>query len=104
MEYKPPFSMNDNIINLLAKTSELVGQVSVLHKDNMSLKSRRENRIKTIHSSLAIEHNSLSLEQVTAVLNGRRILGAPQEIKEVQNEYEAYEIMLLLNPMILKIY
>lgn len=67
MEYKPPFSINDDIINLLAKTSELVGQVSILHKSS-SLKLRRENRIKTIHSSLAIEHNSLSLEQVTAVI------------------------------------
>ena len=76
MEYKPPFSINDDIINLLAKTSELVGQVSILHKSS-SLKLRRENRIKTIHSSLAIEHNSLSLEQVTAVINGKRILGAP---------------------------
>lgn len=99
MEYKPPFNINDNIINLLAKVSELVGQVSVLHKDSISPKLRRENRIKTIHSSLAIEHNSLSLEQVTAVLNGKRILGAPQEIKEVQNAYEAYEIMLSLNPL-----
>ena len=72
MEYKPPFSINDDIINLLAKTSELVGQVSILHKSS-SLKLRRENRIKTIHSSLAIEHNSLSLEQVTAVINGKRI-------------------------------
>lgn len=98
MKYKPPFSINDNIINLLAKVSELVGQVSVLHKDSISPKLRRENRIKTIHSSLAIEHNSLSLEQVTAVLNGKRILGALQEIKEVQNAYEAYEIMLSLNP------
>ena len=68
MEYKPPFSINDDIINLLAKTSELVGQVSILHKSS-SLKLRRENRIKTIHSSLAIEHNSLSLEQVTAVVS-----------------------------------
>lgn len=99
MEYKPPFSINDNIINLLAKISELVGQVSVLHKDSISPKLRRENRIKTIHSSLAIEHNSLSLEQVTAVISGKRILGAPQEIKEVQNAYEAYEIMLSLNPL-----
>ncbi|MGN0162801.1 MAG: Fic family protein [Candidatus Ornithomonoglobus sp.] len=99
MEYKPLFTINDNIINLLAQVSELVGQVSVLHKDSISPRLRRENRIKTIHSSLAIEHNSLSLEQVTAVLNGKRILGAPQEIKEVQNAYEAYELMLSLNPL-----
>ena len=59
---------------------------------------RRENRIRTIHSSLAIEHNSLSLEQVTAILDGKRVLGNPNEIKEVQNAYEAYELMLQLNP------
>lgn len=99
MKYTPPFEINDRIITLLAQISELVGQVSVLHKDSINPKLRRENRIKTIHSSLAIEHNSLSLEQVTAVLNGKRILGSPLEIKEVQNAYEAYNIMLTLNPL-----
>ena len=65
MEYKPPFSINDDIINLLAKTSELVGQVSILHKSS-SLKLRRENRIKTIHSSLAIAPK-IRLPFITAV-------------------------------------
>lgn len=64
----------------------------------MSPHLRRENRIRTIHSSLAIEHNSLSLDQVTAILDGKRVLGNPNEIKEVQNAYEAYEMMLRLNP------
>ena len=72
MEYKPPFSINDDIINLLAKTSELVGQVSILHKSS-SLKLRRENRIKTIHSSLAIEHNSfLCYKTYTYICIGKR--------------------------------
>lgn len=99
MKYEPPFTITGNIINLLAKISELIGKVSILHKDSISPKLRRENRIKTIHSSLAIEHNTLSVEQVTAVIDGKRVLGAPQEIKEVQNAYEAYEIMLSLNPL-----
>lgn len=99
MKYEPPFTITGNIINLLAKISELIGKVSMLHKDSISPKLRRENRIKTIHSSLAIEHNTLSVEQVTAVIDGKRVLGAPQEIKEVQNAYEAYEIMLSLNPL-----
>ena len=99
MKYEPPFTITGNIINLLAKISELTGKVSILHKDSISPKLRRENRIKTIHSSLAIEHNTLSLEQVTAVIDGKRVLGAPQEIKEVQNAYETYEIMLSLNPL-----
>ena len=99
MEYKPPFTVNDKIINLLADVSELTGKVSILHKDKLSPMLRRENRIKTIHSSLAIEHNSLSLEQVTAVIDGKRVLGMPTEIKEVQNACEAYELMLSLDPL-----
>ena len=59
---------------------------------------KKENRIRTIHSSLAIEQNSLSLEQVTAILDGKRILGNPNEIREVKNAYDTYELMLSLNP------
>lgn len=59
---------------------------------------RKENRIKTIHSSLAIENNSLSLEQITAIINGKRVLGNPNEIKEVKNSIQAYDLLLSLNP------
>ncbi len=52
---------------------------------------RRENRIRTIQASLAIENNSLSLEQVTALLDGKRVLGQPREIQEVRNAFVAYE-------------
>lgn len=97
-EYKPPFHMTDRTITLLAEISEQVGRITVLQEGNMSPHLRRENRIRTIHSSLAIEHNSLSLDQVTAILDGKRVLGNPNEIKEVQNAYEAYEMMLSLNP------
>ncbi len=97
-EYKPPFHMTDRTITLLAEISEQVGRITVLQEGIMSPHLRRENRIRTIHSSLAIEHNSLSLDQVTAILDGKRVLGNPNEIKEVQNAYEAYEMMLRLNP------
>lgn len=97
-EYKPPFHMTDRTVTLLAEISEQVGRITVLQEGNMSLHLRRENRIRTIHSSLAIEHNSLSLDQVTAILDGKRVLGNPNEIKEVQNAYQAYEMMLRLNP------
>lgn len=70
--YKPPFHMTDNITNLVAAISEQVGRITVLSNGNLNPHLRRENRIKTIHSSLAIEHNSLSLEQVTAILNGKK--------------------------------
>ena len=97
-DYKPPFHMTDKMTSLIADISEQVGRITVLQEGISSPHLRRENRIRTIHSSLAIEHNSLSLEQVTAILDGKRVLGNPNEIKEVQNAYEAYDLMLQLNP------
>ena len=97
-DYKPPFHMTEKMTFLIAEISEQVGRITVLQEGTVNPHLRRENRIRTIHSSLAIEHNSLSLEQVTAILDGKRILGNPNEIKEVQNAYEAYELMLRLNP------
>lgn len=96
--YKPPFHMTDKMTSLIAEISEQVGRITVLQEEAISPHLRRENRIRTIHSSLAIEHNSLSLEQVTAILDGKRVLGNPNEIKEVLNAYEAYELLLRLNP------
>ena len=87
---------------LIAEISEQVGRIAVLQEGTISPHLRKGNRIRTIHSSLAIEHNSLSLEQVTAILDGKRVLGNPNEIKEVQNAYEAYEMMLSLDPSSVK--
>ncbi len=101
-KYEPPFQMTDEIMNLVAEISEQIGRVTVLSHGNLNPHLRKENRIKTIHSSLAIEQNSLSLEQVTAILNGKRILGNPNEIKEVTNAYATYELMLTLNPLSVK--
>ena len=97
-EYKPPFHMTDRITNLVAAISEQVGRITVLSHGKLNPHLRKENRIRTIHSSLAIEQNSLSLEQVTAILDGKRILGNPNEIREVKNAYETYELMLSLDP------
>lgn len=97
-KYQPPFHMTDKIINLTAAISEQLGQIKILSKGSITPHLRKENRIRTIHSSLAIEHNSLSSEQVTAILEGKRILGNPVEIREVKNAYTAYEMMLTLDP------
>ena len=97
-DYNPPFHITDEITNLVAAISEQIGRITVLSHGNLNPRLRRENRIKTIHSSLAIEHNSLSLEQVTAILDGKRILGNPNEIQEVKNAYDAYEMLLALDP------
>lgn len=96
--YSPPFQMTDEIMNLVAEISELVGIVSVDGQFTPDPKLRRENRIKSIYSSLAIEQNTLSLDQVTAVIDGKRVLGPPKDIREVQNAYEAYERLSELDP------
>ncbi len=62
------------------------------------MKLRKENRIKSIHSSLAIENNSLTEKQVTDIINGKRVLGDPKEIREVKNAYDTYEEILTLDP------
>ena len=97
-QYQPPFHMTDDIVMLLTEISEQIGRISVLH-GTVNPRLRRANRIRTIHASLAIEQNTLSLGQVTAIVRGRRVLGNPNEIKECQNAYEAYEMMLRLDPL-----
>lgn len=89
--YQPPFSITANILNTVAEISELLGRWSATNQGELSPQLRRENRIRTIQASLAIEHNSLSLEQVTAILDGKRVLGLPREIQEVRNAFAAYE-------------
>lgn len=97
-KYQHQFHMTDKITNLTADICELLGQIKILSNGKFSPYLRKENRIRTIHSSLAIEYNSLSLEQVTAIIDGKRILGNPVEIKEVKNAYTTYEMMLTLDP------
>ena len=92
--YTPPFTITDEILRLVSEISERVGELNVVLGERMpSPMLRKENQIKTIHSSLAIEHNSLSLQQVTDVINGKYVLGAPNEIQEVKNALQAYQLM-----------
>lgn len=96
--YIPPFTVTDEMTSLVIEIAETLGRMSVNDKDIPTPTLRKENRIKTIHSSLAIENNSLSLEQITAIIEGKRVLGPPNEILEVMNANEAYNILFELNP------
>ena len=96
--YNPPYTITNKIVALIAEISELIGHITVTSGLNNNPKLRRDNRIKTIQASLAIENNTLTVEQITALLNGKRILGTPAEIKEVKNAYEVYEQLLTFNP------
>ena len=84
------------MLNDMVEISSLIGQLQVQQERNLAL--RRESRIQSIQSSLAIENNSLTLEQVTAILDGKRVLGPPEEIQEVKNAYQAYEEILAYDP------
>ncbi len=96
--HKPPFEITSKIIELISDISEKIGEINYLENSPYHIQLRRENRIKTIHSSLAIENNSLSLEQITTLVNGKHILGSPNEIKEVTNSIQTYDLLLSLNP------
>ncbi len=76
-----------------------IGSITALMQDDAPNPIlRKENRIKTIQSSLAIENNSLTIDQVTAIMEGKRVLGAPNEIQEVKNAIDAYHLMQQINP------
>ncbi len=91
--YQPPLTLTLAMLALLAEISEQVGRLSARHEAALTPQLRRGNRIRTIQASLAIENNTLSVEQVTAVLEGKRVLGLPREIQEVRNAFAAYEAM-----------
>ena len=86
------------MIDYVAEIAELVGNLNVTNRLTVNPTLRRINRIRTIHGSLAIEQNTLSLEQVTAVLKGKRVLAPPKDIAEVKNAYEIYERLDELDP------
>ena len=95
---QPPFQITNTIVDYVAEIAELVGRLSLSNHLSSNPTLRRINRIRTIHGSLAIEQNTLSLEQVTAVINGKQVLAPPKDIAEVKNAYEIYEHMDKLNP------
>ena len=95
---KPPFEITYTILDKIAEIAELVGHVNASLGLSTNPTLRRTNRIRTIYSSLAIEQNTLSLDQVTAVLQGKRVIAPPKDIAEVKNAYEIYEMMESLDP------
>ncbi len=98
MAYSPPLTITPRLITLVSEISELIGHLALTLDDELAPQLRRGNRIRTIQASLAIENNTLTLEQVTAVLDGKRVLGLPKEIQEVRNAFAAYEAMAHWHP------
>ena len=97
-ENYPPYTISDKMLNLVAKIMEKIGEANYFKSLNRYPELRRKTRIKSIHSSLAIENNQLSLFQVEAVINGKNVIGEQKDIQEVKNAYKAYEEMENINP------
>lgn len=96
--YKPPFTITNSILSHVASVSEKVGRITVMSNMENKPHLRKNNRIKSIHSSLKIEANSLSLSQVRDVINGKLVLGEAKEIQEVKNAYNAHEKIAEIDP------
>lgn len=89
--YQPPYTITPEILNRIAAISEVVGRLTILTDQTGALRLRRINRIRSIHGSLAIEGNTLSEAQVTAILDGKRVIAPPREVQEVKNALAAYD-------------
>ena len=96
--YKPPFTVSPKAINLIASISSQIERYAIKMEQGDTLRLRRANRIKTIHSSLAIEGNTLSEGEVQAVLEGKTVIAPLKEIQEVRNAIKTYELYPKLNP------
>lgn len=95
---KPPYDITSKILSLIASISEKIGEVSAYHLDKPSPQLRKQNKIKTIHSSLRIEGNTLSEQQITALLENKRIVGPEKDILEVLNAIKVYETLSGFKP------
>lgn len=96
--YRPPFEITNEILSYVSSISEKIGRITATSSLEAKPHLRKNNRIRSIHSSLKIEANSLSLGQVRDVINGKTVLGDQKEIQEVKNAYAAYERLSEINP------
>lgn len=91
MSYQPPYTITPKILHLIAEISENLGRLSVVLEQSSNLRLRRINRIRTIQGSLAIEGNTLTERQITAILEDKPVIAPPREIQEARNALLAYE-------------
>ena len=99
---KPPYQITNKILLLIASISEKIGEVNSAHLNKPPTILRRNNRIKTIQSSLEIEGNTLTIEQVTSIVENKRVIGPKKDILEVKNAIAVYDSINKLDPYSLK--
>lgn len=99
---KPPYIITNKILNLIASISEKLGEINSAHLIKPPTELRKKNKIKTIHSTLEIEGNSLTIEQITAIIENKRVIGNKEDILEVKNAITIYDNLDKLNPFSFK--
>lgn len=100
--YTPPFTITNKMLSYIASISEKIGSINAINHLETRPHLRKNNQIRSIHSSLKIEANSLSLGQVRDVINGKIVLGDQKEIQEVKNAYAVYECFKDIDPYDMK--
>lgn len=101
-KYQPPFNITGDMLSLVSDIMEILGELKVVSNLEKMPRLRKVNRLKSIHSSLAIENNTLSLSQVTDVIDGKRVLAPYEDILAVKNASSAYKIMNKVDPYSIK--
>lgn len=96
--YIPPFTVSANAINLIAEISAQIERYAIRLEQNDGLKLRKANRVRTIHSSLAIEGNTLTEGEVKDIIDGKTVVAPLRQIQEVKNAIKTYELYERLNP------
>lgn len=99
IKMKPPYEITPKILKLLTSISEKIGEVNATFLNKPSPQLRKQNKIRTIHSSLKIEGNTLTEEQITALIENKRVIGPQKDVKEVINAIEIYENLVKYNPL-----
>ena len=98
IDYVPPYEITNEMINLVSQIMEKIGNLASVKDLKKLPRLRKGNRIKSIHSSLAIENNTLSYQEVTAVLDGKKVIAPPNDIIAVQNAFSCYEKLESIDP------
>ena len=95
---KPPYDITPRVLKLISSISEKIGEVNATYLSKQSPQLRKQNRIKTIQSSLQIEGNTLTTEQITALIENKRVVGPKKDITEVQNAVQVYDELISYKP------
>ena len=97
-KYTPPFTLSNKILTLVAQISEQIGRLTIQQEQEKLLRLRKVNRMRTVQGSLAIEGSTLTQQQITAILDGKRVIAPPKEVQEAHNAISTYDALAQWQP------